>query len=63
MSKQRSDAIINYLLDKGIEEFRLIGKGYGETQIVNHCENGVRCTSEQHQQNRRIEYMIIEIIR
>jgi flagellar motor protein MotB len=33
---------------------------YGETQLVNDCGNGVKCTEEEHQQNRRTEILILE---
>lgn len=37
---------------------RLTGRGYGETQLVNHCSNGVQCPDEVHEQNRRSEFII-----
>ena len=37
----------------GIARERLSGRGYGETQLLNECSNGVDCTKEQHQLNRR----------
>nr|WP_294928415.1 hypothetical protein [uncultured Flavobacterium sp.] len=33
-------------------------KGYGETQLVNHCADGVKCSEEEHQLNRRSEFII-----
>ncbi|WP_459641480.1 OmpA family protein, partial [Flavobacterium sp. CGRL2] len=46
---------------KGISEERLSAKGYGETQLVNKCADGVKCTEKQHMQNRRSEFIIIAI--
>ena len=39
----------------------LTAKGYGETRLVNHCKNGVPCTEEEHQQNRRSEFIITQM--
>jgi hypothetical protein len=37
-----------------------VGKGYGETKLVNGCGNGVKCTAAEHQLNRRSEFIILE---
>lgn len=34
-------------------------KGYGETQLVNHCKDGVKCSEDEHQENRRTEVKIL----
>jgi hypothetical protein len=28
---------------------------------VNHCGNGVKCTEEEHQANRRSEFIIVSM--
>ena len=61
LSKQRASNVVKYLIDKGIEERRLISRGYGETQPLNECRDGVKCTPEQHQLNRRTELKILGI--
>lgn len=38
-------------------------KGYGESKLVNQCKNDVKCTEEEHQQNRRTEFKAIKIIK
>ncbi|MDA8591558.1 OmpA family protein [Flavobacteriaceae bacterium] len=58
LSERRNKATIQYLVDKGISRSRLTGRGYGETQLVNHCSNGVQCPDEVHEQNRRSEFII-----
>lgn len=59
LSQRRNDATINYIVEEGgIDRSRLTGKGYGETQLVNDCADGVDCTEEQHQANRRSEFFI-----
>ena len=58
LSKKRANAIKNYLIQHGILSTRVIAKGYGESQLLNHCKDGVDCTEEQHKQNRRTEIII-----
>ncbi|WP_348812396.1 OmpA family protein [Flavobacterium maritimum] len=58
LSDRRAKATINWLIKNGVEPSRLTGKGYGETQLVNKCADGVKCTEEEHQENRRSEFII-----
>lgn len=62
LSDRRAKAAVDYLISKGIARNRLVAKGYGETQLVNGCDNAnqTACTEEQHQQNRRTEFKVIE---
>ncbi|GAB4184925.1 MAG: hypothetical protein OHK0057_19000 [Thermoflexibacter sp.] len=62
LSQGRADEIAFNLIKKGIPKNRLFAKGYGETRLVNHCANGVRCNSEEHQLNRRIEFIVRDIL-
>ena len=59
LSQKRADGAKAYLLSKGVAEKRVVAKGYGETQLVNRCANGVKCSDEEHLQNRRTEFKII----
>lgn len=59
LSQQRAQAVVNYLVSKGIDRNRMVAKGLGETRLKNHCSNGVDCTSAQHQENRRTEFRIL----
>jgi outer membrane protein OmpA-like peptidoglycan-associated protein len=59
LSERRAKAAVDYIVSKGISASRITGKGYGETQLVNKCGNGVECTDEEHAQNRRIEFKVI----
>lgn len=61
LSEKRAKAAVTYLVKKGIDPSRLRWKGYGETQLVNRCVNGVNCNEEEHQQNRRTEFKVIKI--
>lgn len=58
LSDRRAKSTINWLIQNGINPNRLTGKGYGETQLVNRCADGVKCTEEEHQMNRRSEFII-----
>lgn len=58
LSEERAQSIMNYIISRGINTSRLSGKGYGETQLLNKCTNGVKCTEEEHLVNRRIEFKV-----
>ncbi|WMX14451.1 OmpA family protein [Aureispira sp. CCB-E] len=62
LSKRRAESVIRYLMDKGIDKSRLRAKGMGEEIMINDCYDGVECNEEQHQENRRTEFMIIEYV-
>ena len=61
LSKNRAKSAIRYLIAKGIDPKRLRAKGYGETQLINQCKNGVKCDSDKHEENRRVEYTILSL--
>ncbi|PZD78090.1 OmpA family protein [Mesonia sp. K7] len=62
LSKRRNDATKKYIIEVGgITADRISGEGYGETKPVNHCTNGVKCTDQEHQLNRRSEFIIEEL--
>lgn len=58
LSERRAQSTLTWLVGKGIDANRLTAKGYGETQLVNQCSNGVPCTAEEHQLNRRSMFII-----
>jgi len=55
LSQGRADAVKNYLTDKGIDQSRVIAKGYGMSNpiVSNETEAG-------RQKNRRVEFTIME---
>ncbi|WP_413513589.1 OmpA family protein [Myroides odoratus] len=59
LSERRAQSTIQWMTSKGIEANRLTGKGYGESQLLNTCSNGVPCSDEAHQFNRRSEFIIV----
>jgi outer membrane protein OmpA-like peptidoglycan-associated protein/tetratricopeptide (TPR) repeat protein len=58
LSEKRAQSTLNWLVEKGIDSNRLSAKGYGEYKLVNECSNGVDCTEEEHQLNRRSMFII-----
>jgi outer membrane protein OmpA-like peptidoglycan-associated protein len=58
LSQRRANSTTNYLISKGINPSRIVAVGYGESQLVNDCENGVDCPEEKHAMNRRTEFEI-----
>ncbi len=65
LSENRAQSTRDYLISKGIAAERLTAKGYGESQLVNDCgcepTNDSDCTEEQHQLNRRSEFIIVKM--
>lgn len=60
LSQKRAEATSAYMVSKGISKDRLQNEGFGETRLVNHCGNWVKCSREEHQLNRRSEFLILE---
>jgi outer membrane protein OmpA-like peptidoglycan-associated protein len=58
LSEKRAQSTLDWLVGKGIDRNRLSSKGYGEYQLQNQCSNGVKCTEEEHQLNRRSMFII-----
>lgn len=59
LSERRAAAVVDFLTKAGISADRLKSAGYGETQLVNGCSNGVKCSDAQHQENRRTEFKVL----
>ncbi|MCK4750481.1 MAG: OmpA family protein, partial [Bacteroidales bacterium] len=55
LSQRRTQSMVDYLVTKGIEPFRLVGKGYGESRPIapNNTEKGRMI-------NRRVEFIILD---
>lgn len=59
LSDARAKSAVDYLVRQGVPPERLIAKGYGESMLVNGCSNGVQCSEEDHQANRRTEFKVL----
>ncbi|WP_209404577.1 OmpA family protein [Pseudozobellia sp. WGM2] len=60
LSERRAKNTVTYLVANGIEESRITGKGFGESQLTNDCKSRESCPDERHQENRRSEFIVIE---
>ena len=62
LSDKRAKSSANYIVSKGIPKNRIIGKGYGESILINGCEcegpTKSTCSEAEHQANRRTEFLI-----
>ena len=55
LSQKRAESVVNYLIDNGIPEKRLVAKGYGKSiPIVKNAQ-----TEEDDQKNRRTSFRIL----
>ena len=61
LSKARAESAKQFLRSKGIESSRVRAIGYGESQPRNKCIDGINCTEEEHQYNRRTEVKVTGI--
>lgn len=62
LSDRRAKSTRKYIISKGIDASRIVSAiGYGEEQLINECEDGVSCSREKHQENRRSEFIIVDM--
>jgi hypothetical protein len=61
LSDERAKSSAQYVILRGINARRIAGKGFGESQLTNKCGNGVKCTEDEHRQNRRTEFIIVKM--
>ena len=60
LSQKRAESTRDWLINQCIAPERLKASGYGESKLINVCADGITCTEEQHQENRRSEFIIID---
>lgn len=62
LSDKRAKSSRDYLISKGISADRIESAiGYGEERLINECGNGVRCSRDKHELNRRSEFIIVKM--
>lgn len=65
LSDKRAKASAAYISKKGVEKTRIVGKGFGETKLLNNCacEGKVQpaCPEDEHSKNRRTEFIITKL--
>jgi len=57
LSEKRAKSTMEYIISKGIDPSRLTAEGKGESEPAVNCNP---CTEEQHQLNRRSEFLIVK---
>lgn len=57
LSDRRAKTTVQYVISKGIDASRISGQGMGENEPKVNC--GSNCTEDQHQLNRRSEFLIL----
>ena len=61
LSDKRAKSTRDYIISRGIAPERIQSAiGYGETELLNNCSNGVKCSAEEHQLNRRSYFYILK---
>jgi outer membrane protein OmpA-like peptidoglycan-associated protein/tetratricopeptide (TPR) repeat protein len=58
LSERRAESTKEFLVDLGIAENRIVARGFGESQPVVDCKTETSCTEEQHELNRRSEFVV-----
>lgn len=59
LSDKRAKSAVDYMVANcGVDYESITSKGYGETQLINKCDDGVACSESDHQLNRRTEIKI-----
>jgi len=55
LSRRRAISAVKYIIDQGIDDERIVAKGYGESRLL--IKNAQ--TEEEHQKNRRTEFKVL----
>lgn len=58
LAQRRAVSAATYIKKRIKDPSRITYKGYGESRLKNRCDDGVECTEEEHQENRRTEFLI-----
>ncbi len=61
LSSRRAKNTVNYLKEKGLSDSRISGEGLGESNLINDCGENIPCTESMHRQNRRSEFLTIDL--
>lgn len=60
LSQRRVDNTKEYLVKIGVDANRLATEAYGESQLLNECDDNTYCPEEKHKVNRRSEFIVLE---
>lgn len=60
LSLKRANVIATYFVKKGVDKSRIITIGKGESEPLNNCIDGTKCTESELEENRRTEFILFE---
>jgi len=61
LSNARAESAKRFMVARGVAPSRIRTIGMGENQLRNGCSDGVNCSEEEHQYNRRTEFKVVSI--
>jgi outer membrane protein OmpA-like peptidoglycan-associated protein len=59
LSNRRAKAVTDYLISKGINPSQLFAKGFGESKLLNKCNDTAVCSEAEHSVNRRTTFRVV----
>ncbi|MAT89499.1 MAG: flagellar motor protein MotB [Flavobacteriaceae bacterium] len=61
LSDRRAKATRDYLYAQGVATNRIVSAiGFGESQLLNECSDGISCDETMHSKNRRSNFIILK---
>ncbi|MEY4126218.1 MAG: hypothetical protein RL737_407, partial [Bacteroidota bacterium] len=60
LSDMRAKTAMNYIKSFVVNPDRITAKGFGETELLKPCGDGVTCSDADHLANRRTEFIILK---
>lgn len=60
LSQKRANSVKEFLVDNGISGERITAVGYGESEPLVECDTENDCSEQDHEQNRRCEFVILD---
>ncbi len=61
LSTNRAISTRDYIISRGISSGRIESAlGFGESQLLNNCDDVSNCSKEKHQKNRRSYFYILK---
>ncbi len=62
LSGKRAKSTRDYIIAHGIDPGRIqSATGFGEERLLNNCSDGTRCSRAKHSENRRSEFIIVNM--
>ncbi|WP_245603261.1 OmpA family protein [Maribacter antarcticus] len=60
LSEKRVQSTKNYLISIGVGDAKLLTEAYGESHLLNECDDTTYCPEEKHKINRRSEFIVLK---